>query len=210
MNKFTLGVFSGISSLALAVPILAQVSSAATGDGVPSDAMTMPTPTQACAAAMADLEDAHLMHFDEMMTKQKLALQTRRDALTAAALITDDAQRQEALKAMHDQMKDMKPDAEDKPADITAAIEAVRAACGDTFGPGMRGMGMMGGFGGHHGKGPGFHKGDLAEKLGMTEVELKTALDAGKKIEDIAAEKGITLPARPMRGQQSVSEATSQ
>jgi len=40
--------------------------------------------------------------------------------------------------------------------------------------------------------------GKMAEKLGMTEDELRTALDSGKTMQEIATKKGITLPTRPM------------
>jgi hypothetical protein len=39
--------------------------------------------------------------------------------------------------------------------------------------------------------------GNPAQKLGMTEAELKAAMDSGKTIEQIAEEKGIDLPPRP-------------
>lgn len=61
-------------------------------------------------------------------------------------------------------------------------------------GPGMGGHGMfkmkM------HGRGHGPDM--LLEKLGMTEEEFTAAIDSGKTIEEIAAEKGVELPAKKM------------
>lgn len=37
----------------------------------------------------------------------------------------------------------------------------------------------------------------MAERLGMTQAELQTALDSGKTFQDIAREKDITLPSGP-------------
>jgi len=61
------------------------------------------------------------------------------------------------------------------------------------------GFGWFGGRGGNHG---GMMDGSarqekLAETLGITTEELQTALAGGQTIEEIAAEKGVTLPARP-------------
>ena len=42
--------------------------------------------------------------------------------------------------------------------------------------------------------GPGMRMENLTEKLGMTEAELKTALEGGKTIQEIATEKGVELP----------------
>lgn len=156
MKKFSLGMVAGASSLALAVPLIAQISSAQSSsspDGEP------PTPTQACAAAMVALDDAHLALFDSMTADRKKKLQEKRDVLAAIAAISDDAQRADAFKKMHDDMRAAKDGSPMTPPDtIVKAMEAVRGACGETFGPGMHYRKMkMGGFGmmmGRH-KGPG-------------------------------------------------------
>jgi len=57
--------------------------------------------------------------------------------------------------------------------------------------------GGPGGRGGHGGPGEmrGERDGALAEALGMTEAELRTAIQNGQTIEEIAAEKGVDLKA---------------
>lgn len=196
MNKFRLGLITGMSSLVIAVPLIAQVSSAQSTSDVAT--AEPPVPTQACVQAMATLESAHLNNFDAMNAQHKQAMQTRVSALTAAAQIEDDAARQDALKQMREDMKSaMDADKDQVPADIQSAMDAVKTACGDTFMP------RMGGERGDHmfvGKMEGKFPGFLADKLGMTEDELKAALDSGKTIQDIATEKGVDLPMPPKRG----------
>lgn len=188
MNKFTAGVATGISSLALAVPLIAQVAGAQDVEFTAATGAELPVPTQACAGAMADLEEYHLAHFDKMNEKRKQQMQTRIDALNTIASISDDTQREEAFKKMHEDMRAAIDDIE-QDEEITALTDATREACGDV---------MM--FGGH--AGPGFMakhvvKFDLAEEFGMTKEELKAALEGGKTIQELAEEKGVELPARP-------------
>lgn len=196
MKKFTLGMIAGMSSLALAVPILAQVSSAQTEDDA---ATSRPVPTQACLLAMADLEDAHASVMDGMIALHKQQLQARADALRSVAAIADDDERQAALKDMHEDMRDTMKEAT-PPEAVMTAMDAVKEACGDV----MRGFGMGHGPMGMHGGKPFMMKlgrgpvpADLAEKLGITTDELQAAIESGKTIEEIATEKGIELPARP-------------
>ncbi len=144
-RNFTLGAIAGASSLALAVPLLAQFASAQT-----TSSSMRPAPTQACLQAMVTLDDAHLQNFDAMTAKHKQDLMAKRDALAAAASLTDDAQRQAALQKMHEDMRAMKDTAITPPEAITTAMNAVRAACGDKLG--MRGMKFMHKFGGPMGK----------------------------------------------------------
>jgi hypothetical protein len=194
MNKFTLGAVAGMSSIALAVPLLAQIAGAQSGGVSVAAGDDMPVPSQACALALVDMEDYHLAHFDEMMNKQKQTMQKHRDALAAAALIADDTQRQESLKAARAEMIALKSDTDFDSNETESLRAAVKTACGNIM--------MFGG----KGHGPGIHMGksefmkaDIAEELGMTAQELKTALQSGKTIEDIAEEKGVELPARAMR-----------
>ncbi len=139
-----------------------------------------------------------------MTAKQKTALQARHDALEAASLIADDTARQEALQSAHETMRDQKPTDEEIPAELQTIMDSVKSACGGTMmfkGPGM---------GERHGRGgPGFMKFDLAEKLGMTAEELKAELSSGKTIEDIATEKDVELPARPVRGMPPADDTAS-
>lgn len=194
MKKFTLGVVAGMSSLALAVPVIAQVAGAASGDEIDVD--SLPIASQECTQAMADMASAHLDVFDQLQSQRKSQMEAHRDALVAAAQITDDEQRAEALKAAR---KDMRPDGQMQENEtIMAAMEAVRTACGDTlkFAGGFGGPG----FGHGHMERRMFIKGNLAENLGMTEEELRAELESGKTPEEIAEEKGVELPARPERG----------
>ncbi len=73
-------------------------------------------------------------------------------------------------------------EADTKLAEIQTAIEN-----GDF--PGMRGFGP----GGHGPRGE--RDADLAEALGMTQTELRTAIQNGQTVEEIAAEKGMDLEA---------------
>ncbi len=196
MNKFTLGVVAGMSSLTLAVPLVAQLSFAETVTDSEGILVNRRTPTQECLLAMVSLEDAHLAHFDEMQTTMKQEMQSRRDGLSTVANISDDTARAEALKQMHeDKRAEFEAKELEIPADVEAAQAAVKEACGDTFmffgkghGPMMK---MMHGPGGRHGV--------LLEKLDMTEKELKAALESGKTIEELAEEKGVELPVRAER-----------
>jgi len=196
MNKFTLGMIAGMSTLTLAVPLAAQFSFAAETDGSADARTTRPAPTQECLLAMVSLEDAHLANFDAMQATHKTEMQSRRDALYTVAQIIDDTARTEALKTMHETMR-AENDGQtfETPAAVETAMEAVRSACGDT----MMFMGRSHGPMGMKMRGPGGPGGHtmLLEKLDMTEEELKAALDDGMSIEDLATEKGVELPQKP-------------
>lgn len=192
-KSFTLGAVSGISALAIAFPVIAQIagaqSSAATANVKKPGFTDRPgfhgarAPlSQEDVLAMIDQHNAFLLNVDAFVAIQKEAIQNHRIALQAAADIEDEAARNEAVKAAHETMR----------ASIEAAVEA---------NPELKSAMMPFGHGGlgKHGKGEKM-RGHLEDKLGMTEDELKAALDAGKTIEEIAEEKGITLPARPAFG----------
>lgn len=178
---FTLGAVAGITTLALAVPLLVQISSAAaTGTG----SFNRPVPTQQQVQDMATRDDAFLKNIDAFVVIQKSATQAHRDALSAAASIADDSERQAAVQQAN--------------LDQRAALQAALTANPDLkssmmpfggrgFGEGKGGPGMMG---------RGQNTAALASKLGMTEADLKAALDGGKTIQQIAQEHGVTLPAR--------------
>lgn len=100
-----------------------------------------------CIGALAAMDAAMLSDFDAMAATRKDALEAHKDALTAAAAITDDAKRQEAVRKAHDDMHAAtKAFMESHKNDHQAAMDAVKAACGDggrhRFGM-MRGL-MMG------------------------------------------------------------------
>ncbi len=140
--------------LTIAIAAFAQSSAA-------SDSTTRPIPTQTCVQAMATEMGSHLANFDTENAKRKTLMQTQLAALAAAANITDDTARGEALtKAREDFHAAMKADMEAHKAEREASMAAIKTACGDSFRHGF-GMGMMKGpgfFGGPgHGKGFGPH-----------------------------------------------------
>jgi len=184
ISTFTYGAVAGITTLALAAPFLVQLSSAAADGTTP---FARPAPTQAQVQEMVTRDDAFLKNMAALATVQKSATQAHRDALAAAASITDDAQRHTAVQKANEDMR--------------AAMQAALAANHDLksammpFGGG-RGQGEgkgKGGFGGMMGRGP--DTATLAAKLGMTQTELEAALEGGKTIAEIATEKGVSLPA---------------
>lgn len=202
MNKFTLGIVAGIGSLAVAIPILAQVSSAASTSSIADMMKTRPPLTQEAVQAMVQHDTDFLTNIDAVVQEAKKVIQAHKDALTAAATLSDETQRQAAIQKAQEDMR--------------AAIQAALTAH-----PEWKSAMMPMAFGGHKmGHGPKGMKHDpaaLAEKLGMTAEELKTALEGGKTIQDLATEKGITLPAPPawgmrghmMNGAQTPSDTTA-
>ena len=190
MNTFTLGAVAGVLTLALAVPVLAQISSAATSSSAVTTGQMKkhPVPTQQQVLDMAARDTAFLKNIDAFVAVQKTVKQAHLTALTAAAAITDDVQRDAAMKKAND----------DERTAMQAAITAnpdLKSMTGDRgqgFGGGKGGPGMMGG--------RGLNTADLAAKLGMTEADLKAALAGGKTIQQLATEKGVTLPAPPAKG----------
>ncbi len=150
MNKFSLGTLVGISSLVL-VPLLASAASSASGTSA-NPSRERPIPSQECLQALVAKQDMMLDTFDVTSVARKSAMQTHRDALSAAAAITDEAQRQVAVQQANQDfrtaMQDLKPE---NSTEMEAAREAVHDACGGAMGSqnGM-GLGMGGGFGGGH------------------------------------------------------------
>jgi hypothetical protein len=144
MNKFTLGVVSGASSLALAIPLFAQISSAQTAASSVANA-NRPVPTQECLTAMVAMEDYHLEHFDAKTSDHKAQMQAHRDAMNTAAKITDEAARKAALENAHGEMRTAKGEMRAEPTDeVQALMEAVHEECGNTmmFHKGMKHGGM--------------------------------------------------------------------
>lgn len=183
ISKFTYGAVAGITTLALAAPFLVQLTNAADTATKP---FTRLAPTQAQVQKMIARDDAFLGNVDAFVTVRKSATQAHRDALSAAASLTDDTQRHAAVQKANEAMR--------------AAMQAALAANPDlksALRPFGGGRGMMGagkgGPGGMTGRGP--DKADLAARLHMTEAELEGALESGKTIAEIATEKGIALPA---------------
>lgn len=206
MKKFTYGVITGISSLAVAVPLLAGVAGAES-DGTSSSAPVTTVPTQACVEAQADLIDVRLSSADEWQAKHQSLMQEHANALHDVAAISDETNRKAALGELRDSMRDQRASGEALPEEVQTAMDAVKDACGNEgFGMGIgggkimnmrMGRGMHEGFG-LEGKGP-MHE-TILEQFDMTEEELQAAFDEGKTIREIAAEKGVELPAGRMGG----------
>ncbi|MDO8468267.1 MAG: hypothetical protein Q7S29_00720 [Candidatus Peribacter sp.] len=167
MKKFSFGTIIGISSLIL-VPLLASAASASSV-GAEKPARERPIPSQECLQAQVAMQDLMSSTMEQTQAARTAAMQAHRDALTAAAKIADDTQRQEALTQAHEAfrtaMENFRPAESDA---FTEARDAVRTACGDAGGRGMglgMGMGMGGGFGVGHtmgggkGMGRGMHQG---------------------------------------------------
>jgi hypothetical protein len=199
-KSFTLGAASGMSVLSLAVVLLAQTVGAQSSGGT-AEATRMadhPTPSQECVTAMADMHESHLANMDTMHEAHKTMMTAYSEGLRDAAEIADDEARAEAIKKIREDMRTAMEAARPN-EENTALRDALKDACGDTMmlmghgGPGMMGGGHMK-MKMHNGKGM------LAEKLGMTEDELKSALQEGKTIEDLAQEAGVELPPRPEMG----------
>jgi hypothetical protein len=192
-KSFTLGAVSGISALAIAFPVIAQIAGAqssaaavsarkpgfASRPGLHGERAPL---SQEDVHAMIEHDNAFLLNVDAFVAIQKEAIQSHRIALEAAADIEDETARNEAVKTAHEAMR----------ATIEAAVEANPELKSAMMPFGHRGPGK-------HGKGETM-RGHLAEKLGMTEDELKAAIESGKTPEEIAEEKGVTLPARPAFG----------
>ncbi len=184
LNKFTIGAVAGIAAIAIAVPLFAQLSNAATAGTTNGSAssFTRSIPTQQQVTDMAAKDAAFLKNIDAFVTVEKSATQAHETALTAAAAITDDTQRQAAVQKANTDER-------------TAIQNAV------TANPDLKSAMMSDhGFDGRGGPGMGPNFSDLATKLGMSEADLKTALAGGKTIQQIATEKGVTLPTPPMGG----------
>lgn len=188
-KAFTLGAVSGITALAIGFPIAAQFAGAQ--EESTSSSATRPVfekrmnLTQDDVQNMIDRDNEFLLHIDAFVAIQKEAIQNHRIALEAAADIEDDDARNEAVKAARDAMRTEIESAIDADPDLK---DLKMMPFGGPGKKGPRGEGM------HHAHGPE----KMAELLGMTPDELKADIDSGKTIDQIAEEKGIELPERPM------------
>ena len=191
-KSFTLGAVSGITALAIGFPIAAQFAGAeeASSDSSRGDVKhalrweKRGPLSQDDVQEMIDHDNQVLLHVDAMVAIYKEAIQNHRIALQAAADMTDETERNDAVHAAHEAMRE----------EIRAAIEAD---------PELADLGMMHMLPGGPGKG---HRGgmmkmhaNLEEELGMSREEIKAAIESGKTIEEIAEEKGVELPARPRK-----------
>jgi len=192
-NRLVIGAIAGMSALTLAVPVFAQVStSSSSASSIAANFFRGPREplTQEQVQELVARDEALLMNLDEIAATIKSTTQTHHDALVTAAAISDETARNDAVKAAH----------EARHTSMRAAIEANPEWKGAIpFGGKMKMMHRM------HRGGPGH----LAEKLGMTPEELKAAIEAGKSIEEIAEEKGVELPERPIFRMKLDAEAIS-
>ncbi len=124
MKTLAIRALVGATSLAFAIPLVGAQGITPSAD--------RPAPTQQCVQAMANAEAIHFSQFDSQSARQKQFVKMRSDGLAAAAAITDDAARKQALKDLHTQIKAARDAAGDeRSAELKAAHEAVKAACGD-------------------------------------------------------------------------------
>lgn len=159
-NKYIIGAAAGATSLAIAFPLVAQLASAATTtDGTTSSRFAnRPTPSQACVQAIADKDAAFLANVDTFIAAHKAAVQAHKNALTAAAALTDETQRKAAVDAAEEAFRAaMKAASDAQQTALKSSIDAVKTACGNAgFGMGGFGGPMMDGRGPMK-KGGGFH-----------------------------------------------------
>ena len=196
-KSFTLGAVSGITALAIGFPLAAQFAGAQEASSGTASSVAGAKDghrwekraplTQDDVDAMVDMDNQILLHIDEMVAIHKEAIQNHRIALQAAADLTDETERNDAVRAANEAMR----------AEIDAAIDANPELAGLKMGPmGPGGPRGPGGMGHGHRMGP---PQDVLDALGMTAEELKAAHESGKTIDEIAEEKGVELPERRER-----------
>ncbi len=193
MNKtFTFGIITGMTSLAVAVPlIMGSVGAQSSETSAARSLRFNGAISQEQVQTLIDRDEAFLANADAALTVQKSATQVHRDALKAALTIEDALQRHEAVRAAHDALRATMQDAIEHNPDLAAGMR-----------PGM-GMGhgaKNGLFGQGQGQGMGPMHAAMLEKLGMTQEELDAALESGKTPWEIAEEKGVELPMGGSRG----------
>ena len=186
MKKFTLGVVAGMTSLAIAVPLVVQISSAATA-GSSSSTKTM-TRTPPTVSDLIARDNAFLSNVDALITVEKSATQAHLTALMAAQSITDPTQQKAAIQKANQDERTTIQNAITANANLKSAMMPIGFGFGEKMGGGMpmRGHGPM-------------NDTALAAKLGITAAQLQTELQSGKTLQQIATEHGVTLPT-PMKG----------
>ncbi len=197
MKKYLLRLTAGLASLAVAAPAFAM------GPWGLNEDVELPTPSQECVAAMAEVQENRLANFETHMAARKEAMTVHLNGLRNAMTIEDETERAAALKQANENARTIMQNALPSQEERDAQREALQAACGDNafFGMGMMGFGHMGmrgpggDFGLRDGTGPRLEH--MAELLNMTEDELQAELDNGKTIPEIAEEQGVELPAPP-------------
>ncbi len=139
MKKFHLGVAASTLGVLVAIPLITQISLVSAARNATETAKKMTGPTSACVQALAAKDTAFLSTIDANIALQKTATQAHKDALTAAAALTDDGARTTAfMKAEKEFMTAMAKiilGGEDK-----KVAEAIRTACG---GEKMSGSGKL-------------------------------------------------------------------
>ncbi len=158
-------VIVGALPLALAQSSSGTTSSAGLFDRFLGSGKELPIPSQECVEALAGMDAAMLSTIDAMTAAHKTALQAHQAALKTAASITDDTQRQEAVKAAHVTMREaMKTFMDSHKDDHQGAMDAVKAVCGDIGPHGFKMMrpGLMG---------QGGHKGMMFNRMHKEDIE---------------------------------------
>lgn len=200
-NTLLFGAAGLLSLTALGGVALAQSSAQSSATPPPLDPV-------ACSAALETERTTMGPAMDARAAAGKAAFETRIAALKDALALTDEAQRQTAIQAANKAFRQATTAAmEQFRTDTQAAREAMKASCPGLgrfgFGGPMMGKcpdrhGPGGTFDGMRGQGP---KEDmLAQKLGITVEQLKSELQSGKTLQQIAEEHGITLPAGKREG----------
>lgn len=194
-KSFTIGAVSGITALSVAFPLVAQFAGAQEATSAESSSTSgdhaffheRAPLTQEDVQKMVDRDNALLLHVDGFVSVLKEATQNHRIALEAAADISDEAERNDAVKAANEAMR----------ASMQAYVEA-----NPDIQPGMLPFGK----GGHHRPGMKMMKGHMENKLGLTPEEVRAKIESGMTIEEIAEEQGVTLPERPAFGRRPMDE----
>lgn len=176
-KTYALSAVAGLTVLAIAMPAFAQSASTDATTG-----KTRPVPTQACVQAMVTNESLMMQAMDTKQAGLKVAQLAHLNALKAAAALTDETARRDALKKANEDMKTAMQTLMQPSADMQATRDALKTACGTASGePGGLGMrdggpgrgGMMGAKGGAPGvigKFKGMFGGKHKGKFGATPV----------------------------------------
>ncbi len=139
-NKFLLGAVAGVSALIVAVPLIAQFSSAQSAS---TSAASTSAPSQACIQALVAKDDAFLANIDAETAARRSAMQAHETALKASAGITDGARRQAAFQQANEALRTAMQNAKQSESNEKTARDTVKAACGNLKGM-MFGMGWEG------------------------------------------------------------------
>ncbi len=174
----TAGSLLAVAILAIGIWLVsspAQVTLAQEPTQTPQTEPALPT-----SGSWADYRDYFLNVLAERLG---ISLDQLTEAYTGAYGDTVDQAEQDG-KLTADQAAQMKTDAAEK------AAQGILPGFSGPFGRAGGRHGGRGGFGPGH---AGFELSVIAESLGMTEADLRSALESGQTLADIVAEKGVDL-----------------